>query len=612
MSWIASFIIAVLTAAIGLVLAGFIASGAVSWYRISSFEGGSGYFVVGIALLGAIAGFVIGLIASRVVAASAHPGAWRAIGWSQLIVIGLAAIIAGIARLNADVAPKLNGETLLLMVELEWPATQTTSPATDTTSRRLKLYSVRNHVARTSRDGALWMEDAHQVDGRWVVPGAISVFTSRGDRVLSVEPEIDGMKGFVVPLPAWPKKAQLEWSEWMPRPRDSAAPLMHGFRMRFKVLPTSQPVRVQTFGPWEIATVADGFYDYNRAGRPSVLAAIARFFVRYRGTPVTIDWKSNDSTDSAHFDRFESVALLPGAPDALFVHTATENEEGPLYLVVADGERVRSELVAESQPLDNGTLLTNDVAEFKRAKLADDVPGWIDRTTYASPGEYLFQESVLSTQPPAVHHFTPSSNATIDVNVPPLGVSPDGHRFVRFGWDEEQVRALIVTDITSGERTIVPVDLARARFSKVGLLDPAWLMHYWMWTRGNSGAYALEPRSAVTPLPWKGLLTPPAYSTPEYQVGPAGEKMFEAMASFLTTEMGAARTPEDQAASSSGWQAHLNGTVLHLFDNTSEHHVTIYLDQGGDPKVLATIAERFDAALATGKYDALFTPDVER
>jgi len=610
MSWIASFLVALLAAAIGLVLGGFIASHAVSWYRISSFEGGAGYFVVGMALLGFAAAFVISLVASRIVAASAHPGAWRAIGWSQLIVIGIAAVIAGVARLSADVAPTLNGEELLLQVEIEWPATQTASPATDTTARRLKLYSTRNHVAHTSRDGALWMEDAHQVDGRWVVPGAVAVFTSRGDRVLSVEPAIEGMSGFLVPLPAWPKKEQLAWSEWMPRAREGAAPLPDGFRMRFRVLPRSQPVRVQTFGPWEIATVADGFYEDNRAGRPSALAAIARFLIRYRGTPVTIDWKSNDSTESSRFDRFESVALLPGAPDALLVHSATDHEVGPLYLLVADGEREKSEYVAESQPLDAGTLLTNDVAEFRRAQAADNVPGTIDRTTYAHPGEYLFQESVLSTHPPVVRHFTPSSGATIDVNVPPLGVSPDGHRFVRFGWNEENVRVLIVTDATSGERTLVPIDLAKARFSKVGLLDPAWLTHYWMWTRGNNGAYVLEARSGVSPLPWKGLLTPPARSTPEYQVGPAGEKLFEAMASFLTTEMGATRTPEDEAAS--GWQAHLNGTVLHLFDNTSEHHVTIYLDQGGDTKVLAAIAERFDAALATGKYDALFTPDVER
>src|SRR3954451_17484949 len=69
-SWGASILVALLAAAIGLVLGGFIASNAVSWYRISSFEGGAGYFVVGMALLGFVAGFLIGLVATRVVAAS--------------------------------------------------------------------------------------------------------------------------------------------------------------------------------------------------------------------------------------------------------------------------------------------------------------------------------------------------------------------------------------------------------------------------------------------------------------------------------------------------------------------------------------------------------------
>ena len=615
MSWLASLLVALLTAAIGLVLGGFIASNAVSWYRISSFEGGSGYFVVSIALLGFIVGFVIGLVAARIVAASAHPGFWRALGWSQLTLIGIAAIAGGIARLSADVAPRLNGEELLLAVEIEWPATQTTSPARDTTPRHLRLYSSRNHVARTSRDGALWMEDAHLVDGRWVVPGAVAVFTSRGDRVLTVEPTFDGMNGFLVPLPAWPKEAQLAWSEWMPRARDGAAPLPDGFRMRFKVLPRSQPVRVQTFGPWQIASVIDGFYDYSIHAGARDLAAVARFLIRYKGTPVTIDGKSDEPDEGRplHFDRAESVALLPGAPDALLVRAATEDESGPVYLLVGDGDRVRSEYVAPGQPISGATPLTNDVAAFHRAEAVQVVPGTIDRTTFARAGRFLFQEAVLSTQPAGVHRFTPTSNPTIDPNVAPLGVSPDGHRFVRVGWQEdERTRALIVTDATSGERTVVPIDVARMRFSQVGLLDPAWLAHYWTWTRGGDGAYALEPRSGVTPLPWKGLLTPPSHSAPEYQVGPAGHEMFEAMAAFLTTELGATRMPEDEAASGSGWQAHLKGQVVHLFDNTHEHHVTVYLDQGADAKVLATIAERFDAALATGKYDALFTTDVER
>src|SRR5258705_7209306 len=107
MSWLASFLVALLSAAIGLVLAGFIAAGAVSWYRISSFEGASGYYVVAIALLGFVLGFVIGLVASRIVAASAHPRVWRAIGWAPLPVLGVAAIIAAIARFSADVPPKL-------------------------------------------------------------------------------------------------------------------------------------------------------------------------------------------------------------------------------------------------------------------------------------------------------------------------------------------------------------------------------------------------------------------------------------------------------------------------------------------------------------------------
>jgi hypothetical protein len=401
----------------------------------------------------------------------------------------------------------------------------------------------------------------------------------------------------------------------MPRARDGAAPLPDGFRMRFKVLPRSQTVRVQTFGPWQIASVINDFYDYSTDGGARGVAPVARFLIRYNGTPVTIEGKSDEPDEGRplHFDRAESVALLPGAPDALLVRAATENESGPVYLLVGVGDRVRSEYVAAGQPISGASPLTNDVAEFQRAQAVQVMPGIIDQTTYARGGEFLFQESVLATQPAAVHRFTPTSNPTIDPNVAPLGVSPDGHRFVRVGWKEdEQTRALIVTDATSGERTVVPIDLARMRFSQVGLLDPAWLAHYWTWTRGADGAYALEPRTGVTPLPWKGLLTPPSRGAPEYQVGPAGQAMFDAMAAFLTTELGATRTPEDEAASGSGWQAHLNGQVVHLYDNTHEHHVTAYLDQGADAKVLATIAERFDAALATGKYDTLFTTDAER
>jgi len=47
MSWLTSLGIAVLTSLVAMFAAGFVAELSVRWYRISSFEGGSGYFVVG-------------------------------------------------------------------------------------------------------------------------------------------------------------------------------------------------------------------------------------------------------------------------------------------------------------------------------------------------------------------------------------------------------------------------------------------------------------------------------------------------------------------------------------------------------------------------------------
>ena len=65
MSWLASFGVAIATGLLGMVVSGVVANLAVEWYRVSSFEGGSGYFVVGLALVWLIAGAVIGLGVAR-------------------------------------------------------------------------------------------------------------------------------------------------------------------------------------------------------------------------------------------------------------------------------------------------------------------------------------------------------------------------------------------------------------------------------------------------------------------------------------------------------------------------------------------------------------------
>ena len=61
MSVLITLIAAITTTALGLAGGILLGTGCVRWYGISSFEGGSGYFVMFIGLFGGIAGLIVGL-----------------------------------------------------------------------------------------------------------------------------------------------------------------------------------------------------------------------------------------------------------------------------------------------------------------------------------------------------------------------------------------------------------------------------------------------------------------------------------------------------------------------------------------------------------------------
>ena len=608
MSWPASIFAALLTATVAAVVGGVIAALAVDWYRISGFEGKSGYFVISIILVGFVAGLLIGLVTSRVITGGAHPTFLKGLGYSLLIVLGIGGVITGIVRFAADVPPKIAGQELLLAVEIRWPATQTHSPASDTVKRRLRLFSVSNRTARGSTDGPLWLEDAHMVDGHWVVPGAVEVWTSKGDRMLSIEPALDPARSFLVPLPSFPGKAQLAWSEWMPRARPGAPPMPDGLSMRFKVVPRNEIIRTQTFGAFEIGTVATGFYaEYGASDSSRAMATHATFRVRYRGAPVVVEGPSDThGGPTTKFHRADAVALLPGAPDGLLVRPSNEGEVGPYYLVLANGERVRTEMIADGAPSVAAPLVTNDEARFKRGRAWVPLTGTVDERTYAEPGDYLFEGALLSTQPPRVQHFAASSELRLDGNVRPLGLSPDGRRIVRFGFGEDyKSRSLVVTDVVSGESSFVPVDVAHTRISNPSDLDPAWLQYYFEWVKGSGDLYTLAAKPNVTPLAYRGVTSRASDGNREYRLSPAGNELMAALTKWLEAEMHGTRTPEDVAAY--GYQVHIDDKLVHVINNESEHKVSVYMDYGADTQIVETIGERFNAELATGKYDALFT-----
>jgi hypothetical protein len=121
MSWPSSFGVAVLTAIVGLFASGLLASLTASWYRIPGFEAQSAAYVASIAIFGMIGGFIIGFIASRVIGGGADPGFLKALGISNGVLLGLLVIIGGVARVLADIPPTIDGEQLMLAVEIRWP-----------------------------------------------------------------------------------------------------------------------------------------------------------------------------------------------------------------------------------------------------------------------------------------------------------------------------------------------------------------------------------------------------------------------------------------------------------------------------------------------------------
>jgi hypothetical protein len=105
MSWPASLLIAFSTGVLGLGCGGLIGHCCVGWYRISSFEGKAGYAVVGGALLGGIAGFVLGLIVVRAAASDPSSGFWSGAGMAAAAVLGLGLFVLLVCRLGANPTP---------------------------------------------------------------------------------------------------------------------------------------------------------------------------------------------------------------------------------------------------------------------------------------------------------------------------------------------------------------------------------------------------------------------------------------------------------------------------------------------------------------------------
>jgi hypothetical protein len=287
------------------------------------------------------------------------------------------------------------------------------------------------------------------------------------------------------------------------------------------------------------------------------------------------------------------TVLLVHAPDSPDCH-----------LIVDNGSRVDVRPVGKCQAPIVGRPLTSDPHRFAVARDRTMGFGWVDRQTFATPGLFQVDENIFDSRDLT---FTPvefPSGFSARGLPPPLMLSPDERSFVWFAHGLSQDAPMLgVTDWKANRSYTVHIDRDRMRFIGFETLDPAWVAHHFEWRRGQNGVDVLVERPDFVPLPYRGHLTVGRSGEAlGYVLLPAGEPLRNEVVRILVEELHGERLSDTRDGRQ---RIRLNGKVVYV--DLGSTLVAVNMDFGKvDPTIMRRVAEHLDAAIATGKYDALF------
>jgi len=218
MSWLSSFLVAVLTSVVAAVAGGLVAAECMTWFQVPSREGESAYYVAGIVLLSGFVAFLGGLILSRFVGGPGSAGFFKGLGICSGVMVALAAVAAAVAWSLADIPPTIGGQQLDLIVEFRLPK-GATQPVVSSDGNQCVFFGSMGGPGQPDRaheTGVLDVAKARQENGRWIVPGSVFIFTSRGKRDVTIQLGDGLATGFQVPFPGHPGREYEQWSDWQP------------------------------------------------------------------------------------------------------------------------------------------------------------------------------------------------------------------------------------------------------------------------------------------------------------------------------------------------------------------------------------------------------------
>lgn len=254
MSWPGSIGVAAVSGLVGLLLAGLIANACVDWYRVSSFEGKAGFFVVFVALAGGLAAAAIGLVTARVVAVGAELTWLKTSGLALGVTVGVSGIATLLCWLAADIAPTLDGKELEVELEVRGPR-GFSLPEPDEYGASAGVYLPGGRRLPTVQ---LRASDFTSVDGQLHLRVSVPLTTSAAQKFMQLRLNAQHNLLFSLPLRSRPRAEDCEWSTWVESGWDAnqpEPPKEARFTARYRVRvveppppePDAESVRAQQF-----------------------------------------------------------------------------------------------------------------------------------------------------------------------------------------------------------------------------------------------------------------------------------------------------------------------------------------------------------------------------
>lgn len=626
-SWLATIGIGITTAIVGLLVAGWFANKAVSWYNVPSREGASGYFVIFQALFGGIAGLVIGIIVSRVVNGMADASAARAFMFAQLAVILTVSVVATIARLLAHVPPTIGGDKLMMAVEFSWPAASAPTfppfhaPA-DTTPSENSVNAAGDAVGRPiphvvlfstvgggpyyGKQGPLWTDKLRHEGDRVIVPALVEIYTSRGQRLLQMHLTNDSTEAseiVVVPLRAFPRKSDLQWSNWLPTSTTPGAPMY-----RYRAARRSEVARTDTVGPFTIESRVTSFqlqaYDY----RDPAMTSKATFTVLHNGKPITnevipgVALHGDPSPNGTQpFEEINAVASIEGNTNALVLQIDELYGPGSYCLLHLKGSVPVCEYMGAGmfRTLAHELKPTTPTTAFT-ARSIPVLQGQFVPSAFTASSLYLFPECALDGRTLRIQPVERDTYQNDLSSTPPVGLAPDASKLARIVGDQSNP-VLRIVSVTTGQHTEMKLLGAPAPSGQWSDVNQSWFDNYFRWERAANGEYEVTRSPNALAMVRRGRLKQePGYR--EYNISPVDSAMRDVVVAALVSEMSGVRQPT--AKDDFSHQVKVGDVIVYV--SFHDNSVGVWMDRGTNTLPVATFARKFDTLLATRRYDSHF------